>query len=519
MFHSFVKAVCAFTFLMAFMAQPCFAQYENYIRNTEDEPPPGLANVLLGKGAGKNLGAGTPFPSYSNMNVVVGVHAVELATELRRNVFVGSGVASIATGFLYDNVIIGTAAANSLTTWNNEFVGNTIIGSGSGQYAKSNFNTFVGMEAGKTGGKVNSTLGMNSFLGAYAGTKSEGELNTYLGANSGMNNTGGNENLFVGFEAGKESSSPYGSAYQSVFLGAGTGYRVSGANCTFVGYHAGFGNGISTGTSNVALGSQSSAMITSGSYNTTIGTNAGRNLSTGQANVFIGLGAGFSNDLGSFNTYLGQSAGGVGWAASFLQNATAIGANALVGVSNGFVLGDTTNTKVGIGTAYPNQRLTIRGNMNFLTASNLRFDNAPFLDINPDRLALGGEKGEFPVEITSSLLYKVTTEDQWADYVFQPSFRRMPLNEVAAFIAQNGHLPGIPSAKEVVETGVSAAQMDAKLLAQIEQLTLYAIEQSKNSEEIRRLVRENEFLKRQAQTLQRQLDEISDRLKKVESKK
>jgi polyhydroxyalkanoate synthesis regulator phasin len=44
-------------------------------------------------------------------------------------------------------------------------------------------------------------------------------------------------------------------------------------------------------------------------------------------------------------------------------------------------------------------------------------------------------------------------------------------------------LPNVPSAKEVVEKGINVAEMDAKLLEKIEELTLYSIEQNKKIKE------------------------------------
>jgi hypothetical protein len=44
------------------------------------------------------------------------------------------------------------------------------------------------------------------------------------------------------------------------------------------------------------------------------------------------------------------------------------------------------------------------------------------------------------------------------------------------------HLPGIPSANEVAEKGISVGEMQTKLLAKIEELTLHVIEQGKELE-------------------------------------
>ena len=69
----------------------------------------------------------------------------------------------------------------------------------------------------------------------------------------------------------------------------------------------------------------------------------------------------------------------------------------------------------------------------------------------------------------------------WPDYVFEDGYELRPLNEVAAYISDNGHLPDVPSAKDVHEKGVNLGQMDANLLRKIEELTLYMIELEKTN--------------------------------------
>jgi hypothetical protein len=68
------------------------------------------------------------------------------------------------------------------------------------------------------------------------------------------------------------------------------------------------------------------------------------------------------------------------------------------------------------------------------------------------------------------------TATGWSDYVFHPAYRLKPLREVADYIQRNHHLPGIPSESEVREKGVSVGDMQSKLLAKIEELTLHAIQ-------------------------------------------
>jgi len=72
--------------------------------------------------------------------------------------------------------------------------------------------------------------------------------------------------------------------------------------------------------------------------------------------------------------------------------------------------------------------------------------------------------------------HEVIVDTGWSDYVFHPAYRLKPLTEVAAYIRQNHHLPGIPSESEVRDNGISLGEMQSKLLAKIEELTLHAIQ-------------------------------------------
>lgn len=67
----------------------------------------------------------------------------------------------------------------------------------------------------------------------------------------------------------------------------------------------------------------------------------------------------------------------------------------------------------------------------------------------------------------------------WSDYVLAKDYLLTSLSEVEEHIQKEGRLPGVPSAQEVAEKGVGLGEMQAKLLAKVEELTLYAIEQQK----------------------------------------
>ena len=83
---------------------------------------------------------------------------------------------------------------------------------------------------------------------------------------------------------------------------------------------------------------------------------------------------------------------------------------------------------------------------------------------------------------------EVIVDTGWSDYVFDENYRLAPLVEIEAKIKADKHLPGIPSAKDVAEKGLSVGKIEAQLLAKIEEITLHQISQEK---EINKLKAEN----------------------------
>lgn len=94
--------------------------------------------------------------------------------------------------------------------------------------------------------------------------------------------------------------------------------------------------------------------------------------------------------------------------------------------------------------------------------------------------------------LTERLKVAVNGSGNWADYVFADNYKLMPLEDVEAFVKDNKHLPNVPSADEMVESGIDVATVDAKLMEKIEELTLYMIDMKK---EINTLKKENEAFK------------------------
>lgn len=96
--------------------------------------------------------------------------------------------------------------------------------------------------------------------------------------------------------------------------------------------------------------------------------------------------------------------------------------------------------------------------------------------------------------LTEKVKVALQNTSEWSDHVFQPYYNLMPLGEVSDFITKHGHLPGVPSAKQIVESGLDVAKTDAMLMEKIEEITLHLIAMEKRVAEVEK---ENNALKQQ----------------------
>jgi len=102
---------------------------------------------------------------------------------------------------------------------------------------------------------------------------------------------------------------------------------------------------------------------------------------------------------------------------------------------------------VGIGTANPDQMLTVKG---IIHAQEVKVDmSVP------------------------------------ADYVFKEGYKLMPLQDVELYVKANSHLPEIPSASEIKQDGMNMGEMQNKLLQKVEELTLYMIDLKKENKQLK----------------------------------
>ncbi|WP_288341794.1 hypothetical protein [uncultured Roseivirga sp.] len=172
-----------------------------------------------------------------------------------------------------------------------------------------------------------------------------------------------------------------------------------------------------------------------------------------------------------------------------------------------------SNGKLGIGTTLPSSPLQVSSNANrtlrldFTNASNNstytwvslnansteqwrvvgRDDDSAKFEIwnkNGDDVFTLSQSGHATIEgdaiikgnLESKKVKVTASPGSFPDYVFSENYELKTLAEVEAFINKNGHLPNMPTAKEVEVNGQDLGLIQQKLLEKIEELTLYIIE-------------------------------------------
>lgn len=90
--------------------------------------------------------------------------------------------------------------------------------------------------------------------------------------------------------------------------------------------------------------------------------------------------------------------------------------------------------------------------------------------------------------LTDKVKVAVFCSTQWADYVFAEDYKLKSLDEVEEFTKTNKHLPGVPSADDIVKNGgIDVNEMFAKQMEKIEELTLYLIQLKNELKELKNI--------------------------------
>lgn len=85
--------------------------------------------------------------------------------------------------------------------------------------------------------------------------------------------------------------------------------------------------------------------------------------------------------------------------------------------------------------------------------------------------------------LTEKVKVAVKDSQDWFDHVLKKDYKLIPLTQLEKYIADNGHLPDVPTTEEVMKQGVDLGQMNGILLKKVEELTLYIIDLKKQIDE------------------------------------
>ncbi len=260
-----------------------------------------------------------------------------------------------------------------------------------------------------------------------------------------------------------------------------------------------------TGVDNTVVGSNSCGTASAASSNTSIGAYALYENGTGSSNVAIGYAAGFTAH-GNGNVYLGNAAGSgdTGNNKLFIANNDA----------SALLYGDFSSNQLQVNAGtFP--YTTFRSSSNFIVNGDTFLSDSLILNTvstgtNTDsilvissghavhKVAQSSIGGAFNGVLNSSLAVKDTVKaghlilspNEWADYVFDSSYKLPPLTDVETYIRKEHHLPGVASAAQVRKDGLDVGTGQAGLLKKIEELTLYSIGQDKKIQSLEQEVDE-----------------------------
>ena len=134
-----------------------------------------------------------------------------------------------------------------------------------------------------------------------------------------------------------------------------------------------------------------------------------------------------------------------------------------------------------------------------------RGNSTDFYVANGGNVGIGTISPTYKLSVNGTIGTKevIVTATGWSDYVFAPGYRLKPLEEIALYIKANHHLPDIPTEAEVKENGVSLGEMQSKLLARIEELTLHMIQEHERNDRLEQSVYQ---LQKQNQELRERID-------------
>ncbi len=320
------------------------------------------------------------------------------------------------------------------------------------------------------------------------------------GTNPTTNFIGTTDNVDLNFRVGNVVHGKLTSLTKSVYFGSRAGNVATGSENVGIGHGAMRFN--TTGSRNIALGNSAMLNNTTGTNNFSLGYQSLLNNKVGKNNIAIG-----SFALSSLNSAVNnESQNNIGIGFNVLYKAAVSVNNTAIGFQAGYNTTGSSNVFIG----YESGKAEIGSNKLYISNSGVTMPliygdfSAKYVtigDVSPTLRSQGTATGGYNLLVKGGILTEkvkvalATAGTDWADYVFEPTYKAnmMSLEEVEAFTIKNKHLPNVPSAEEMVKTGLDVSQTSKMFMEKIEELTLYMIEMNK---EIKALKEENAKLKK-----------------------
>lgn len=111
--------------------------------------------------------------------------------------------------------------------------------------------------------------------------------------------------------------------------------------------------------------------------------------------------------------------------------------------------------------------------------------NGGSINLNGGNVGIGTTNPQHLLSVSGTIQAKeVIVNTGWSDYVFAPTYHLRSLESTAAYVKEHRHLPDMPSEAEVKEKGVSVGEVESKLLAKVEELTLQMIKLNETNKQL-----------------------------------
>jgi hypothetical protein len=444
----------------------------------------------------------------------------------------------VLTIVLLSQFFAKSAVGQSWTITGNSLSATGIIGSNSGDY------DILFRRAGVQSGLLNSGSSETSFGVSALNASSTGSNNTAFGTSALAANTSGSNNATNGaysLQVNTIGSYNAGNGYATLALNTTGSYNVAN------GFRVLRSN--TTGSNNIGVGDSALITNTTGSFNIAIGNAA--DVSSATLTNAIAIGAyssvGQSNSLvlggtGSHAVKVGigtatpaqvlDVVGNVKFSGTLMpNNAAGTSGQVLTSAGSGAPPTWTTPsvpapgtsgyvlTSTGTGTTWAAPATAFSGTTNYISkftpsgtaiGSSEIYDNGTFVGLNTTTAPTG-----YLFAVNGKAIFnKIVVEayGNWADFVFQDNYKLPAITDVAKYIDQYQHLPGVPSESEVEKNGIDVGGNQKILLQKVEELTLYIIDENK---QIKAQNKETAEQNKKIEELQNQNEQLQELKKEV----